>query len=249
MGFGTRSTPTRGTKSKQSPAGDWEAMLWAPRGHDNRQVPTRCSTPRGWGGGSQGARSQGLPSPVWGEGLGVACPCATGAVPSPDQEVREAGLGGGANQPEPPHLRPLYHEGAALLLPRECPGGEVLGGGPQSGWEGCTECAQRAWYPAFSGGAPNPPLTLGATDGGSCGVPPLAQPSLAPAPSSLLPGLTRSHLAPQPFSKSATEHVQSHLSKKQVPPDLFQVGITRDREGVPATSGIRRVNPYGGVGG
>uniref|UniRef100_H0Z6Q4 Beta-adrenergic receptor kinase 1 n=3 Tax=Passeriformes TaxID=9126 RepID=H0Z6Q4_TAEGU len=25
-----------------------------------------------------------------------------------------------------------------------------------------------------------------------------------------------------PFSKSATEHVQSHLSKKQVPPDLFQ---------------------------
>lgn len=28
---------------------------------------------------------------------------------------------------------------------------------------------------------------------------------------------------PQPFSKSATEHVQGHLVKKQVPPDLFQV--------------------------
>lgn len=27
----------------------------------------------------------------------------------------------------------------------------------------------------------------------------------------------------QPFSKSATEHVQGHLVKKQVPPDLFQV--------------------------
>lgn len=33
-----------------------------------------------------------------------------------------------------------------------------------------------------------------------------------------------SHLClPQPFSKSATEHVQGHLVKKQVPPDLFQV--------------------------
>lgn len=30
--------------------------------------------------------------------------CAMGAVPSPDQEVREAGLGGGASLPEPPHL-------------------------------------------------------------------------------------------------------------------------------------------------
>lgn len=29
---------------------------------------------------------------------------------------------------------------------------------------------------------------------------------------------------PQPFSKSAIEHVQGHLVKKQVPPDLFQVG-------------------------
>lgn len=27
----------------------------------------------------------------------------------------------------------------------------------------------------------------------------------------------------QPFSKNATEHVQGHLVKKQVPPDLFQV--------------------------
>lgn len=33
-----------------------------------------------------------------------------------------------------------------------------------------------------------------------------------------------SHLCPlQPFSKNATEHVQGHLVKKQVPPDLFQV--------------------------
>lgn len=70
---------------------------------------------------------------------------------------------------------------------------------------------------------------------------------LAPVPPSLLPRVTQSRLASQPFSKSATEHVQSHLSKKQVPPDLFQVGITRDREGVPATSGTRRVNPYRGL--
>lgn len=28
---------------------------------------------------------------------------------------------------------------------------------------------------------------------------------------------------PQPFSKSAIEHVQGHLVKRQVPPDLFQV--------------------------
>lgn len=66
---------------------------------------------------------------------------------------------------------------------------------------------------------------------------------LAPVPPSLLPRVTQSCLALQPFSKSATEHVQSRLSKKQVPPDLFQVGITRDREGVPATSGTQRVNP------
>lgn len=33
-----------------------------------------------------------------------------------------------------------------------------------------------------------------------------------------------SHLClPQPFSKSAIEHVQGHLVKRQVPPDLFQV--------------------------
>lgn len=33
-----------------------------------------------------------------------------------------------------------------------------------------------------------------------------------------------SRLCPlQPFSKNATEHVQGHLVKKQVPPDLFQV--------------------------
>lgn len=78
-------------------------------------------------------------------------------------------------------------------------------------------------------------------------VPQLVQPCLAPGPLSLLPRVTRSHLAPQPFSKSATEHVQSRLSKKQVPPDLFQVGVTGDREGVPATSGTRGVNPYGGL--
>uniref|UniRef100_A0A5F9D1C3 RGS domain-containing protein n=1 Tax=Oryctolagus cuniculus TaxID=9986 RepID=A0A5F9D1C3_RABIT len=34
---------------------------------------------------------------------------------------------------------------------------------------------------------------------------------------------SRPPLSPQPFSKSATEHVQGHLVKKQVPPDLFQV--------------------------
>lgn len=66
-------------------------------------------------------------------------------------------------------------------------------------------------------------------------------------PLSLLPRVTQSHFASQPFSKSATEHVQSRLSKKQVPPDLFQVGITRDREGVPATPGTWRVNPYEGL--
>lgn len=27
----------------------------------------------------------------------------------------------------------------------------------------------------------------------------------------------------QPFSKKAVDHVQSHLAKKQVPPNLFQV--------------------------
>lgn len=39
------------------------------------------------------------------------------------------------------------------------------------------------------------------------------------------PALWRSHspLLLQPFSKSAIEHVQGHLVKKQVPPDLFQV--------------------------
>ena len=67
------------------------------------------------------------------------------------------------------------------------------------------------------------------------------QPCLAPVAPSLLPRVTQSCLASQPFSKSATEHVQSRLSKKQVPPDLFQVGITRDREGVPATSGSQRL--------
>lgn len=36
-------------------------------------------------------------------------------------------------------------------------------------------------------------------------------------------GVTRLSLLPQPFSKSAIEHVQGHLVKKQVPPDLFQV--------------------------
>lgn len=71
---------------------------------------------------------------------------------------------------------------------------------------------------------------------GSC----LVRPCLAAVPSAqgdtaLFPS--------QPFSKSATEHVQSRLSKKQVPPDLFQVGITRDREGVPVTCGTWRVNP------
>ena len=35
--------------------------------------------------------------------------------------------------------------------------------------------------------------------------------------------VTRLSLLPQPFSKSAIEHVQGHLVKKQVPPDLFQV--------------------------
>lgn len=38
------------------------------------------------------------------------------------------------------------------------------------------------------------------------------------------PRRVHSHLClPQPFSKSATEHVQGHLMKRQVPPDLFQV--------------------------
>lgn len=38
------------------------------------------------------------------------------------------------------------------------------------------------------------------------------------------PRRVHSHLClPQPFSKSATEHVQGHLVKRQVPPDLFQV--------------------------
>ena len=36
-------------------------------------------------------------------------------------------------------------------------------------------------------------------------------------------GNSRRSLVGQPFSKSAIEHVQGHLVKKQVPPDLFQV--------------------------
>lgn len=36
-------------------------------------------------------------------------------------------------------------------------------------------------------------------------------------------GSSEPPLLPQPFSKSATEHVQGHLVKRQVPPDLFQV--------------------------
>lgn len=36
----------------------------------------------------------------------------------------------------------------------------------------------------------------------------------------------------QPFSKKAVDHVQSHLAKKQVPPNLFQV-----------TSGAARPTP------
>lgn len=92
-------------------------------------------------------------------------------------------------------------------------------------------------------GATDPALWMGVPPR----VPPLVQPCLAPVALSLLPRVTQSCLASQPFSKSATEHVQSRLSKKQVPPDLFQVGITRDREGVPATSGTQRVNPYEGL--
>mgnify|MGYP001852418426 CR=1 FL=1 len=44
--------------------------------------------------------------------------------------------------------------------------------------------------------------------------------------------------APQPFSKSATEHVQSRLSKKQVPPDLFQVSAVHDVEGMVALGSL-----------
>lgn len=49
--------------------------------------------------------------------------------------------------------------------------------------------------------------------------------------------------APQPFSKSATEYVQSRLSKRQVPPDLFQVSSVHDMEGMvalgsPETAGL-----------
>lgn len=42
---------------------------------------------------------------------------------------------------------------------------------------------------------------------------------------------------PQPFSKSATEHVQGHLAKRQVPPDLFQVCAKRGPQGLPAQPG------------
>lgn len=68
-------------------------------------------------------------------------------------------------------------------------------------------------------------------------TPPFTQPCMGPVPPARLPGVTRSRLAAQPFSKSATEHVQSRLSKKQVPPDLFQVGSAGGRGGGTATSG------------
>lgn len=79
-----------------------------------------------------------------------------------------------------------------------------------------------------SHGAPNPPLTvLGDTDPYGWGFLHGFLPGSLGAVLSLShqPRVTRPHVTPQPFSKSATEHVQSRLSKKQVPPDLFQVGI------------------------
>lgn len=101
----------------------------------------------------------------------------------------------------------------------------------------CPQCPQRGlqtWEPH-----PSP------VDGGSSGDSCLEQPGLAAVPSAR--GDTV--LSPsQPFSKSATEHVQSRLSKKQVPPDLFQVGITWDREGVPATCDTQGVSPWRGLG-
>lgn len=97
-----------------------------------------------------------------------------------------------------------------------------------------------------SGGAPKPPQAPSwdphpsPMDGGSSVDSCLVQPCLAAVPSARDDMV----LSPsQPFSKSATEHVQSRLSKKQVPPDLFQVGIPWDREGVLATCSTQRVNP------